>query len=153
MTAMQRMTVFCLLACLQLSACAGSPDDSPELPDMDELLLELTHEDGRDCIRIPDIDGFGTLEDDVVSVSSRFGKRHYLVTTVYRCSSLQSSMGVGFQGPQNEICGGGSSQLVSGEEICPIAHIFEFTSRDDAFAAWELAKAQREVQQRYHVPK
>ena len=143
----------CLAGGLLLSACAATPDDPSEPAELDQLLLELTHEDGRDCIRIQDIDGFGTLEDDLVSVSSRFGKRHYLVTTVYRCSSLRSSMGVGFQGPQNEVCGGGSSYLVNGEESCPIAHIFEFSSRDEAFAAYEMAKAQREVQQRYHVPK
>lgn len=146
--------VFMLLFCgLLPGACATAPDDQAEVPEMDAVLLELTHQDGRACFYTSDIAGFGSMSDEAVSVSTRMHGEYYLVTTVFRCPALRTAFGIGFQGTGPEICGGGGSNLVSEGSTCPVGYVFEFASREDAHATWEMAKARREVLERYHVPK
>ena len=132
-----------LCAGILLTAC-GTTQDKPPTPRMDAMLAEVTEQDGRACIRIGDIEGFAPLGDRVVSVGGR-GKRQYLVTTMYRCDSLSGSFGVGFSGTFSEVCGGGMGNVVTREETCPIKYIFEFQSREDAFAAYQAAEARRDA--------
>jgi hypothetical protein len=144
-------TLTVLLVSGLLAACAGSGDKKPS-PDIDDMLSQLTEQNGRACFYISDVEGFGTLEDGLVSVSTRFNKHYYLVTTAFSCAWLSSSFQMGFQGPGGQVCGGGASNLVSEGHTCPVGRVFEFPSREDAMRAWELAKAKREVQQQYQVP-
>ncbi len=130
---------------LLVTACSGTGERKPRPPSMDEMLGQVTEQNGRACIRTNDIDGYAPLSDDMVSVSAR-GKKHYLVTTMFRCASLGSSFNVGFSGKFSEICGRGQGELITREETCPIMHIYEFPSRDDAFASLQAAEARREAQ-------
>jgi hypothetical protein len=138
---------------LLLAGCATGGKDSAPDADYDALLAELTHQNGRACVRFSDISGAGSLGENVFSVSTSLNRKHYLVTTVIRCAGLETSMGVGFDGLQNEVCGRSSSSLVANGQSCPIKHIYEFPTREDALAAWEMVQAQQEVLEQYHVPK
>lgn len=115
-----------------------------DLPSYDELLRVETQQNGRACIRQHDIRGFGSLDDEVVSVSSNRKDHYYLVTTLFRCSSLQTSFTAGFKGGFSEFCGGGRDKILTSEESCPIKHIFEFNSREEAFSAFDKAKTVRQ---------
>ena len=109
------------------------------LPSYDNLLKAQTEQDGRACVRQHNIRGFGMLEDDVMSVSASGKNRFYLITTLYQCQSLQTSFSAGFKGDVFELCGGSLDKILTAEESCPIRSIFEFESREEAFASFEKA--------------
>ena len=140
---MHRILFAALATVFAIAACGTGPNQSANLPSHDELLAEMSQQNGRACIRSADIQGFAPLSDNVVSVSAR-SRGHYLVTTLFRCPSLTSSINVGFAGNFAEVCGG-SGRIVSREESCPIRGIYRFADRDDALASWEMIKARREV--------
>ena len=114
------------------------------LPSNDELLREYTQQDGRECIRDRDIRGFGVLDNDVISVDSRTRDEYFLMTTLYRCYSLDISPQVAFVGKYAEFCAGGSDKIHTGEEVCPIKSIFKFESREQAFEAFDIISEKRE---------
>lgn len=122
-----------------LSGCATSPQN---LPSFDELLKSETQQDGKTCIRQNDINGYGVLGNDIISVDAR-GKKHYLITTLYRCSTLNTGFQAGFNGSYFDFCPL-RDKIVTIDESCPVKSIFEFDSRDDAFAAFEKAKSVRD---------
>jgi hypothetical protein len=140
-----RRTLAIGLIAASLAACGTTGERQPRPPSLDEMLGQVTEQKGNACLRVSDIKGFAPLSDAMVSVSAR-GKKHYLLTTMYRCHSLHGSIGVTFAGSFSEVCGGGRGDLVTREEKCPIRHVFEFPSRDDAFAALQAAEARREAQ-------
>lgn len=109
------------------------------LPSYDELLKAQTEQDGRACVRQHNIRGFGMLDDEVISINASGKNRYYLVTTLFKCYSLQTSFSAGFKGDFLELCGGGRDKIITAEESCPIKSIFEFKSRDEAFATFEKA--------------
>ncbi|NIP18078.1 MAG: hypothetical protein GWM87_07905, partial [Xanthomonadales bacterium] len=84
----------------------------------EEMLAQVTEQDGRSCVRVDDIDGYAPLDDTMVSVSAR-GRKHYLMTTMFRCNSLRGTFRVGVSGRFSEVCGGGMGHLVTDEETCP----------------------------------
>ncbi len=130
-----------LVAVIGLSACSQAiRDDGTVLkqPKYDELLKSISGQNGRLCIRERDINGYGTLNSHVLSVASRKNK-HYLVTTMYSCPSLQHSMRAAFIGSFSDFCGG-RDKIATDEESCPIRNIYEFDSRDAAFEAFDQAK-------------
>jgi hypothetical protein len=110
------------------------------IPSYDELLKAETEQNGRACVRQHNIRGYGILEDDVISIDARGRNRYYLLTTFLRCNSLQTSFSAGFKGDFSELCGGGRDKIITSEESCSIKSIFEFESRQDAFAAFEKAE-------------
>ena len=122
-----------------LSGCANNPKN---LPSFDELLKSETQQDGKTCIRQNDINGYGVLGNDIISVDAR-GKKHYLITTLYRCSTLNTGFQAGFNGSYFDFCPL-RDKIVTIDESCPVKSIFEFDSRDDAFAAFEKAKSLRD---------
>ncbi len=149
--AMSRITIIGLLTGLIVTACSSMHEQRPDLPSMDTLLAQLTEQNGRACIRSGSISGYAPLSDRMVSVSGRRGE-HFLVTTLFSCPSLDFSMGVAFSGSFSEICGGSTrDQLLTGEESCPIKHIYKFLSRADAFATLEMAEARRKVMAHFPV--
>jgi hypothetical protein len=109
------------------------------LPSYDDLLKTETQQNGRACIRQHNIRGYGLLDDDVISIDARGKNRYYLVTTWLQCHSLQTSFSAGFKGDFFELCGGGRDKIITSEESCSIKSIFEFESREQAFATFEKA--------------
>jgi hypothetical protein len=140
----QRLLIGILMALL-CAACSTVQDQKPKLPSVDELLTQFTEQNGRSCIRTNDIRGFSALDDQLVSVNGRRGE-HFLVTTLYRCYSLDSSFAIGFSGSFSEVCGGSAgNQLVTREESCPVKHIYKFPSKDDAMVMVEMVEARRKA--------
>jgi hypothetical protein len=122
------ITIFSLVSCTSLRV---------NLPSYDELLRVQTEQDGRACVRQFNIRGYGMLDDDVISINASGKNRYYLVTTLFQCRSLQTSFTAGFKGDFSELCGGGRDKILTSEESCPIKSIFEFKSREEAFATFE----------------
>jgi len=129
-----------LVAVLVLSACAAS--SPPPSTERDAALRGITGQDGRACVRVRDISGYGAINDSTVSVSSRL-KKHYLMITRFRCPELATSLGAAFSGRFIEFCGGRDSILAGGRS-CPIQSVFEFKNRETAFEA--LDAAEQEIQ-------
>ena len=122
-----------------LTGCASSPAN---LPSYDELLKAETEQDGKTCIRQSDINGYGVLGNDIISVDAR-RKKHYLITTLYRCNSLNTGFQAGFDGNYFDFCPI-RDKIITIDESCPVKSIFEFDSRKDAFAAFEKVEAIRD---------
>jgi hypothetical protein len=142
----ERMMLGLCLVLLVVSC--STTQDLPPKSSMDQMLAEVTQQDGRACVRLNDINGYATVSDGVVSVSGR-RKETFLVTTLYRCHLLDDGMGIAFSGRFSEVCGGGMDTIATREESCPIKHIYEFRTREDAFAAIHAAEARREVNAQY----
>ncbi|WP_052691920.1 DUF6491 family protein [Teredinibacter purpureus] len=123
-----------LLPALLACTTAG---DAVTLPKMADLLAQETGQNGRACVRVSDIDGYG-FQHDIVTVDA--GRDYYLMTTLTRCHAMAMAVAVVFKGPQNEVCGGGTSSITSTDGRCTISKIFEFDDKDAAFSA--LKKAQ-----------
>lgn len=140
-----------LLLAAVLAACSAPESRPGQAPSLDQVLLQMSEQDGRACLRTDRIDGYAVLDDGVVSVGTR-GRRHYLVTTLLRCHSLDSAMGIAFSSPHGDFCGGGRDTLETGTESCPARHVFEFTSREDALATFELARARRQALEQFPDP-
>jgi hypothetical protein len=135
--------LFTLLgACLVCASCSTTHKQEVA-PDVTDMLAEVTGQNGRACIKTYEVNGFGGIEDNLVSVSGKF-RDHYLVTTLYRCQSLQGSPAIAFAGSFQEICGGGHGALKTGKESCPVKDIYVFPNREAAFAAVAAAREQRE---------
>lgn len=133
--------IFILAVMFGITACANL---GLNLPSNDELLREYTEQNGKECIRDRDIRGFGVLDSDLISVDSRSRDEYYLMTTFFRCNSLDVSASIAFVGNFAEFCAGGSDKVYTGEEACPIKSIFKFESREQAFEAFDAITDKRE---------
>jgi hypothetical protein len=134
------MKIFkCFLVFIAFFNLASCSSLDINLPSHDKLLKAQTEQDGRSCVRQRNIRGYGMLDNDVISISAIGKNRYYLVTTLFRCQSLQTSFSAGFKGDFFELCGGGGDKILTSEESCPIKSIFEFETREDAFASFEKA--------------
>ncbi|MDT0596500.1 DUF6491 family protein [Glaciecola petra] len=133
-----------LSALFLLFACDITSNKGSGLLNNNTLLLSITEQDGRACLREDDIRGFGILDDDVISVESRRRGEYYLLTTLYHCPSIQFSPKLAFSASFNELCGGGGrASVISGDEICPIRNIFKFENRQQAFDAFAQVEEKR----------
>ena len=130
-----------MIAFFSLVSCSSL---GVNLPSYDELLRTQTEQDGRACVRQHNIRGYGMLEDDVISINARGKNRYYLITTWFKCHSLQTSFAAGFKGNFSELCGNGSDKILTSEESCPIKSIFEFESKEEAFATFEKVQVIRQ---------
>ncbi|MFT2091103.1 DUF6491 family protein [Paraglaciecola sp. 2405UD69-4] len=126
-----------LLGAVSLVSCSSLNVD---LPSYDEVLRTETEQDGRACVRQRNISGYGTLDDDVISISSSGKKRYYLATTFMNCNSLLTSFRAGFKGDFFEVCGGRNDKIITSDEACPIRSIFEFDTKDQAMDAFNHAE-------------
>ena len=122
---------------LALAGCRSSPYQ-PLPREMLDALAATTGQSGRECMRVSDISGWGTLNDSVLSVSSKF-RNHYLLVTLYRCPEMEFSSAVVFKGSFTEFCGGGRDSVLAGQRRCPVQGLFEFEDREAAFAAYDRA--------------
>lgn len=121
------------------SACTTT---GGEVPSMAEALSEITGQNGRACVDKADIQGYGVLEEDIISIDSQ--QDYYLATVLPGCTDLVTSIGVAFQGGFGEICGQTSDSVITNENTCTINQMYEFESRDEAFEAYNEALQQRE---------
>lgn len=139
---------FFLLAALTLTVSCSTTSYTPTSREMNDALMEITGQDGRSCVRVSDISGFGPLDDSTVSVSDKF-RAHYLMVTSFRCTELGTSFHAAFKGAFTEFCGRRDS-LYAGGQRCPVQSVFEFENRDAAFAAYdkaeEMIRAEREAE-------
>lgn len=120
-----------------LAGCA-TPSYQPLPREMFDALSEVTGQNGRECMRVDDISGYGTLNDSVLSVSSKF-RNHYLLVTLHRCPEMEISSTALFKGSFTEFCGGGRDAVLAGKRRCPIQGVFKFQNREDAFTAYDRA--------------
>ncbi len=121
-----------------LSSCASTSD----LPNMGEMLRDATGQNGRACIRKGDIQGYGVLDGDVVSIDAT--RNYYLATVLPGCLDLTTSMGAAFRGDFNEVCGGSADKVLTQENHCTINQMFEFESREEAFEVFDAVQEKRE---------
>ena len=120
-----------------MTGCSSSP--YPPMPqEMIAALSETTGQNGRECMRVSDISGYGTVNDSVLSVSSKF-RKHYLLVTLFRCPEMEVSSTALFKGSFTELCGGGRDAVIAGSRRCPVQGVFEFEDREAAFAAYDRA--------------
>jgi hypothetical protein len=131
------IVMFCLT--LPLVMACGSTAFAPSSQEMNHAMQEVTGQDGRACVRVRDISGYGPLNDTTISVSDKF-RSQYIMVTNYRCSGLETSPGAAFKGAFTEFCGRRDS-LFSGGERCPVQSVFEFENRQAAFDAVDKAEA------------
>ena len=146
-TTARPVALLCLL--IALAGCA-TPAYQPLPQEMSRALTAATGQDGRGCMRVNDIAGYGTLNDSVLSVSNKF-RKHYLLVTLYRCPEMELSPTALFRGSFTEFCGGGRDAVLAGNRRCPVQAVFEFEDREAAFAAYDQAveriRAQRANEQ------
>ena len=131
-------SVALLVVASLLAAACSSTSFSPTPVEMNDALKTITGQDGRACVRVQDISGYGTLDDTTVSVSDKF-RRHYLMVTAHRCPAMETSPRAAFKGSFTEFCGQRDS-LFSGGDRCLVRSIFEFENRDAAFDAHDQAE-------------
>ena len=131
-----------LLLLLALTGC--STTSGPALYD---VLPDTTGQNGRACVQARDIDGYGILDNHVISIDG--GRRYYLATLMPGCNGVSTSSRALFQDRFDDVCGGGMYKLHSGGDTCAIRQLFEFENRQAAFDAYDAAKArQKELQQK-----
>lgn len=116
-----------------LASCAST---GSKVPRIGQMLKETTGQNGRACIRLSDIQSYGVLEDNVVSIDSMTGD-YYLATVLPGCVDLQASVRTLFSGDFGEICGQTADSIVTGGDRCTINQIFEFDNRKEAFATYD----------------
>jgi hypothetical protein len=142
---MELMKVFkCSLVAVAFFNLVSCSSLDVNLPSFDNLLKAQTKQDGKACVRQRNIRGYGMLDNDVVGISASGKNRYYLVTTLFQCQSLQTGFSAGFKGDVFELCGGGFDKILTSEESCPIRSIFEFESREKAFANFEKVEKIRQ---------
>jgi hypothetical protein len=134
------LTSLCIAALAAiLSSCASTGGD---LPSMGEMLRDTTGQNGRACIRKGDIQGYGVLDGDVVSIDAT--RNYYLATVLPGCLDLTTSMGAAFRGDFNEVCGGSADKVFTQDNHCTINQMFEFKSREEAFDTFHSIQEKRE---------
>lgn len=125
------------IALLVMTACSTTFVPTPS--EMNSALREITGQNGRACVRIRDISGYGALSDSVLSVSSKF-RKHYIMVTMHRCPAIETGAHLAFKGAFTDFCGGGRDSVHAGEGRCPVQSVYEFDDRDAAFAAHDKAE-------------
>ena len=135
------------LALLTFAMACSTTSFNPMPNEMNRALQEITGQDGRACVRVRDIAGFGALNDSTISVSDKF-RGHYLMVTMHRCPNLEAAPAAAFAGAFTEFCGRRDSVYTRGGGRCPVQGVFEFENRDAAFAAIDRAEAMIRAQQK-----
>lgn len=113
-----------------------------DIPSMTDLLRDTTEQDGRACVRRADIDGYGVLENNIISIDG--GQDYYLATVTPRCDNLASSIDTMFSNNFGEICGQSGDVVRTGRRSCEIDQVFQFDDREEAFDAFNEVMNARE---------
>lgn len=123
-----------------LSACAST---GREVPRLSAMLADETGQNGRACVRLSEIQGYGVLDDNVLSIDAT--RNYYLATVLPGCNDLQTSARTLFSGKFGEVCGGGKDRIATGGDSCSIRQMFEFENREQAFAAFNAVREERKA--------
>ena len=137
---MKTVSLICL-AFFALTACSSNATKEP-VPQMRDLLQELTEQNGRACVRTAQIRGFGTKQNRIITIDG--GRDYYIATTIHACNDINTSFRALFVGRFGEICGNSFSKIVAGGSRCAIGSMYKFESRKEAFAALETAQDLRQ---------
>ena len=137
--------IFSILMMALLAACGTTPEDrqTSELPSLDELLAQMTEQSGKTCIEFRNLKGHRMVADGVISVSMRRGE-HYLVTTAHSCRFLGNSSGTLVSDSWGTLCRG-TGTIVQDASTCPVRHIYEFPSREEAMKTLKAAQERRDA--------
>jgi len=117
-----------------LSACTTTGESVPSFYD---VLAETAGQNGRACVRQNDIRGYGVLDHEVISIDAR--RNYYLATVLPGCNALDTSPAALFEERFSEVCGGGMHKVYVRDDHCTIRQMYEFESREAAFAAHRRA--------------
>lgn len=138
---MRGLRILGVAACTALlAACASAGRDVPRLGTM---LSESTGQNGRACVRLSDIQGYGVLDGNVLSIDAT--RNYYLATVLPGCNDLQTSARTLFSGKFGEICGGGKDRIATGDGHCSINRIFEFKDREQALTMFNTVREERKA--------
>jgi hypothetical protein len=123
-----------------LSSCTTMGKDSPMLG---SLLEDTTGQNGRACVTVSDIGGYGVLEDNILSIEGE-DNEHYLATVTPGCEDLPTTARLQFSGDFGDVCGQAMDEIVMEDNRCTINQLFEFDDRDDAMDAYHATLELRE---------
>lgn len=123
-----------------LASCASTGRDMPRVG---EMLSEASGQNGRACVRVRDIQGYGVLEGNVISIDSTTD--YYLATVLPGCVDLQTSVRALFSGDFGEICGRTMGTIATGGDRCVINQVFEFEDREQAFETYHAVLEERKA--------
>lgn len=138
------MKVLMFFAPAALTAVLASCASTGNVPKVGQMLREATGQNGRACIYLHDIQSYGVLEGDVVSIDSMDGN-YYLATVLPGCVDLQMSVHALFRGDFGEICGQTADVIATGGDRCSINQIFEFDNRQEAFDTYNQILEKRKA--------
>jgi hypothetical protein len=136
---MKQLKILGAAACaVFLGSCATTGSDTK----LGSLLGDSTGQNGRACVKVSDIEGYGVLEDSVLSIEGE--DEHYLATLTPGCEDLSTTARVQFSGDFGEVCGQAMDEIVMDDNRCTINQLFEFDDRDDAMDAYHATLELRE---------
>ena len=113
----------------------------PNVPKVASILKDESGQDGRACIRERSIRGWGAQHHAIFVDTS---DKYYLVTTLLRCGSLDTTANASFKGRFNKICGGRQDKIVTPDDVCIIQNIFEYEDREQAQLSLQAALEKRQ---------
>lgn len=126
-----RMGYFVIVTVIALASCVSN---SKSVPKITELLSNATGQDGRACVRVSDIQGYGVQKDQVVMIDAI---RDYYIATVHPgCFDLGTSMRVAFKGDFDQVCGKRMDKIITGDGDCTLSQMFKFKTREEAFEVY-----------------
>ena len=128
-----------LLLLLLLTAACSTQQVRYDVRTLDQVMRDMTGQNGRACFQTRYISGYGTIDETVLNVSTKRPEQYVLLMT-YSCPSLLTSSAVLFKGAFTELCGGGRDFVSTGSSPCPIRSIYEFENRKAALEAIERAQ-------------
>lgn len=120
------------------SGCANQNS----IPTVGSMLGESTGQNGRACVRVNDIRGWGALDNGLISIDG--AREYYLATLMPGCHDLHTSIAAMFQGSYSEVCGGGMDGIKVNGDNCQIRQMYEFKDREEAFDLLENVTLERE---------
>lgn len=140
--------VILICAALLAGACSWqpfgqSPSDTPSHQGLSSILSELTGQNGRACVRIPDIKGYAVSDHGKV-IRIDANNTYYIATTRARCSALNGSATGIFNGSFNDFCGNPTSHITTNGATCYIEKLFSFNNREEAFNTLNTATQRAE---------
>jgi hypothetical protein len=135
-----KITAAAVCAVFLISCTTTGDRDAHKLS---SLLEDTTGQNGRACVKVSDIEGYGVLEDNVLSIEGE-DDEHYLATVTPGCDDLPTTARLQFSGDFGEVCGQAMDEIVMGDDRCTINQLFEFDDRDDAMDAYHATLELRE---------
>lgn len=137
---MKRLKIFGVAVCVAvLSSCTTTGGEKQKVGNM---LGDTTGQNGRACVKLSDIEGYGVLQDNVLSIDGQ--GEHYLATLMPGCDEVTGTARIRFSGDFGEVCGQAMDEVVVDDEHCTINHVYEFEDRDEAMDAYNDVLEMRE---------